>query len=250
MFDVYIEKISDYIEMMRNRGNPIRGFNSPSSINNAEPIRIGSQANPGVILREDTFVELGSPEAGSSAFMLWTSKPSLVKDGKITLIGHDIQESSEQSLPFGQVIMVGGTALDNQEQEKLQQSQFIGDQIEGYMVRSLSQNLWSRVSKEAAGKGFDFATLGRALMAIYKTNNPKIESMEIVFVTSGKDDVSLLNDIAVQVQKIGKELVKDNWKIRGYDLDCALDCSSCVEKLVCDDIREVLREKKKNDALS
>jgi CO dehydrogenase/acetyl-CoA synthase beta subunit len=179
--------------------------------------------------------------------MLRTDNPSLVRDGRITLIGPDVDESSGKSLPFGQVVMMGGVELSDKEHEALQHLTFIGDQIEGYMVRSLSRNLWSRVSNDAAQKGFCFETLGKALMAIYKSNNLKIQAMETIFVTSSKEDVGLLDHIAAQVQKIDKEIVKQNWKIRGYDIDCAFDCSSCTDKPVCDDIREVLRAKKKSD---
>jgi CO dehydrogenase/acetyl-CoA synthase beta subunit len=109
------------------------------------------------------------------------------------------------------------------------------------MVRSLSQNLWSRVSKDAADEGFGFETLGRALLVIFKSSNARIETMEIIFVTSSKEDIKLLDNIAAQVHKIGREIVKENWKIRGYDIDCDLDCSSCADKAVCDDIRKVLQ---------
>lgn len=250
MFDVYIQKMAEYIEGMRAKGRQIRVFNSHASaikLKAGLPIRVGPQANPGVILREDTLVELGNPEVGSCAFILRTDNPSLIRDGKITLIGPGIEESAGESLPFGQVLMVGGRELDDREHEALQHIQFIGDQIEGYMVRSLSQNLWSRVSKDAARKGFCFEALGRALMAIYKSNNLKIETMEIIFVTSSKDDVKLLDNIAAQVHKISREIVKENWKIRGYDIDCIFDCSSCVDKAVCDDIRKVLKASNKNE---
>jgi len=93
-------------------------------------------------------------------------------------------------------------------------------------------------------KGFSLETLGRALMALYKSGNSKIESMEAIFVTSGKEDIKKLDEIAMQVQKITKELVKQTWKIRGVDIDCVSDCSTCSDKPVCDDIKEVLNIKK------
>lgn len=242
--------LADYVQQMQTTGRQLRVFNLPTTVGRLKeglPIRIGSQAGQGIVLRGDTFVELGNPEVGSCAFFLRTDNPALIKDGMITLIGPDIQESFGQSLAFGQVVIMGGVELSNKEHEALQQLQYVGDQIEGYMVRNLSRNLWSRVGKDAVRKGFSFQILGRALMALYKVSNPKIEAMEIIFVTSGKDDVGGLDRIAVQVQKIDKEIVKENWKIRGYDLDCALDCSSCSEQEVCDEIREVLHLKKSRE---
>ena len=96
-------------------------------------------------------------------------------------------------------------------------------------------------SAAAAAKGFDFTTLGQALMALYRQNCPDIEALEIVFVTVNAAAVRELGGIAAQIQKITREMVKENWAIKGYDIDCANDCSSCGDKIVCDDIREVLK---------
>ena len=162
VFDVYIQKVAEYVEAMRARGREIRTFQAPlPSVRHGKrlPIRVGPGANPGIILRDDTSVELGNPEAGSSAFLLLTDSPSLLNDGRITLIGPDIKESAGKSLPFGQVLMVGGTSLADKDHEALQHDQIIGDQIEGYMARSMTRNIWSRVSKEVAGELDDGAVL-------------------------------------------------------------------------------------------
>ena len=172
--------------------------------------------------------------------MLWTDAPSLLADGRITLIGPDIPEAPNASLPFGQIVMVGGTGLGAEEHLSHGQAQVVADQIEGYMVRSASNNLWSRVSKEVAARGFCFETLGRALMMLFKSSLAKIEAMEVVFVTSAKADVLRLNEIAAPVREIEREMVKEHWKARGYDLDCDLHCGSCNDKSVCDDIQKML----------
>ena len=108
------------------------------------------------------------------------------------------------------------------------------------MVRSSSLNLWSRVSKEAAAKGLDFESLGRALMSLVKAEAPKLSAVELVFITTSKQDVKRLDPIARDVKALGSDMVKETWKARGYDLDCDLDCSSCKDRAVCDEIREVI----------
>lgn len=202
------------------------------------------EAGSGIILRGDTYVELGNPEIGSSSFMLFTDKTGIIKDGCITVIGPDIKESCGMSVPFGQVLMIGGKDLDDSDHEELENAGFIGDSIEGYMVRSFTQSIWSRVGKDSAEKDFSFEALGRGLMALYKSDNAGIQLMEAIFVTSGRDGIKLLDGIAVQVHKITKELVGQTWKIRGVDIDCTSDCSMCSNRPVCDDIKEVLKEKK------
>jgi hypothetical protein len=80
---------------------------------------------------------------------------------------------------------------------------------------------------------------------------PEVERMEVVFITSSKEDVKQLEEIAAQVRKIGKDIVRENWLARGYDiLECTFgwDCGSCPDKTVCDDIKEVIKVRKKNAA--
>jgi CO dehydrogenase/acetyl-CoA synthase beta subunit len=248
VFDEYIEKVSRYIEEMPGRGARVLEFDrpgSPEKLREGLPIEVGPNANPGIILRGDTFLELGNPKAGSCASLLWTDRPALIRDGRISLVGPDIPESPEASLPFGQILMAGGEGLDQEDHEKLQQAQHVADQIEGYMVRSASQSLWSRVSVDAAARGFDFETLGRALMSLVKTGAPAVSAVEVLFVTTSREDVERLDGIVSEVKEVGRNILKENWKARGYDLDCDFDCASCKDQEICDDIRDVIVARRK-----
>jgi CO dehydrogenase/acetyl-CoA synthase beta subunit len=253
LFDAYIQKLADYQQELRVKGRQVREIDCPNDISElleGLPVRVGPQASSGIILRGDTAAELGNPDSGSAALLLWTDNPSLIRDGKITLVGSDISESEGSSLPFGQVLMVGGEGLSEKEHERLESSQYVADKIEGYMIKSTPRHMWCRVSKEALGKGFRFETLGRALMAIFKSEVPKVQSVEAMFVTSGKDDLEPLDSIGEQIQQISQNITKDAWKAKGYDLDeieCTLgwDCRSCDYRPVCDDIRKVVKVRKK-----
>lgn len=249
-FDSYIENVGRQVEELRTRGRPVKEFTCPASVAEltaALPIRVGPGANPRIILRSETHVELGSPDKGSCGLVLWTDNPRLVRDGRITVIGPDIPECRGTSLPFGQVLLVGGSKLGIEDHQSVGLVQYVADQIEGYMIKSSARNLWGRVSKQVAAKGFCFEFLGRALMAICKTSLPNVEAVEVVFVTSSKEDVLALNKIAQEANEIGGRLVKEHWKAQGYDLDCDLNCSSCSEKQVCDDIRKVLAARARNE---
>jgi CO dehydrogenase/acetyl-CoA synthase beta subunit len=245
-FDVYVKKIAEYVEGMRRKRRQTREMNYPAGDTNlieGLPVRVGSGAQASVILKEDTCVELGNPSTASCAFLLWTENLSLVRDGRITLIGPDIHESTGKSLPFGQVLIMGGTGLKEEHQTTLEWGQYISDRIEGYMIRSVPQRMWSRVSKEAAGKGFCFETLGRALVGIFKSELPMVEAMEILFVTSSKEDVEELGSIAIQVEKIAREIKRERFFIAddgAYVCTTGLDCSVCPDKAVCDSIREMI----------
>ncbi len=251
VFDAYIKKVNAYVEGMRAGGREVREFDrpgEPSALLAGLQVKVGPNSGSGIVLRGDTFAEMGSPEAGSCAFPLWTNDLRLVRDGRITLIGSDIPESGGAGLPFGQVLIAGGDEISEKEHSALDENQYASDRIEGYMTKSTPGRMWCRVSKDAAAKGFDFETLGRALMAIFKSEVPRVQAMEVVFVTSSKADVQSLCDIGEQVRKISKDIVRETWLARGYDvLECTLswDCATCSDKSVCDEIRGVLQVRKK-----
>jgi len=250
IYDAYLNRIAAYVSDLRQKGRLIREIECPPEVSrllDGLPAKVGPGANPGIILRGDTFVEMGNPDAGSSAFLFWTNNPPLVRDGRITLIGPDIPESPGASLPFGQVLIMAGAGLSEKDHQKLEHTQFVADQIEGYMIRSTSQLIWSRVSREAAEKGFRFETLGRALMALFKTDVPAVESVEVLFVTTSREDLEPLEDIGAQVRKIYKSILAADWKARGFDAYvCSYggDCKTCPDQPVCDEIKEVVKVRK------
>jgi hypothetical protein len=62
-FDEYIGKVTDFVELMRRDGSPSKEFHCPGSadeIRKGLPVMVGPGANPGIILRGDTFMELGT----------------------------------------------------------------------------------------------------------------------------------------------------------------------------------------------
>jgi CO dehydrogenase/acetyl-CoA synthase beta subunit len=241
-FDGHFVRVAGCSEELQRSGRQTRRMTLPNGeadLRHGLPVNIGPGAQRGIILRGDTFVELGSPEAGSCGFALWTDNTSAVRDGCVTLIGPDIPEAPGGSLPFAQVLLVAGTQLGRDQHAAIGQAQYVADQIEGYMLRSSSRQLWARVSKDAVARGFCFETLGRALTAIFKSTLPAVQAMEIVFVTSAKEDLTALQKIADDVGEIGGEIVREQWKAKGYDLDCDLHCGSCGEKDVCEDIRKI-----------
>jgi CO dehydrogenase/acetyl-CoA synthase beta subunit len=247
-FDRYIMEVLGFSESMQRRGCAGTRFDcpgSPEAMRESLPIAIGSGANPGIILRGDAFLELGNPTAGSCSVLLWTDEPSLIRDGRITLFGPDIPESAGASLPFGQVLLLAGEGLLPKDHERLQQVPIVGDQIEGYMVRSAAENVWSRVSKGVAARGFDFEMLGKSLLSLTKSGAEGITAMEILFVTSSKDDVNELASVASGSKSVGSEILKETWKARGYDVDCDFDCASCSDADVCNDIRDVIANMRK-----
>jgi len=114
------------------------------------------------------------------------------------------------------------------------------------MLKSTSDYLWARINKDVAARGFNFEILGKALISLIKSRTPGISAVEILFVTSSKEDVKELASVASEVKGLGSDILKEAWKERGFDVDCDFDCASCHDEPVCDDIREVIVEVRKN----
>jgi hypothetical protein len=85
-------------------------------------------------------------------------------------------------------------------------------------------------------------------MAIFKSEVPEVEAMEILFVTSSREDLGPLDDIGAQVKKLYKSILAADWKARGFDAYvCSYggDCKVCPDQPVCDEIKEVVKVRKK-----
>lgn len=245
-FDPFIEELWVSVDVL-SRSHARREFHWPGSADASIEglcVKVGPGSNPGIILRGETFVEVGNPIAGSVGLTMWTDDPALVTDGRVTLVGPDIPESESESLAFAQVLVVGGETLSAADQGVLQQCQHVGDEVEGYMLRSTADSVWGRVSRDAAAAGFDFETLGRAYLHLLKAALPRASVAEVLFVTAGKAEAKSFNGLAERSRATGTEMVTEVWREQGYDVDCSLDCSVCESKPVCDDIREVLAGRK------
>lgn len=245
IFDPYINSVNHYIEELRKNDRQERvlfSLSDTEAIRSLLTVNTEQRSGSSIVLKTDTFLELGSPAAGSCAITLYTDKPGLLKDGRITLLGPDVKESPSKVLPFGQVIMAGGEHLTHEDYELLLQYQNISYLIKGYMIRSTTENIWCRISLEAAQKGFSFEVLGTVLIRHIKSVLPKVESVEVLFVTSTREDIVELNNIGQPVREIARNIKEKIWKDRGVDIfECKPGghCGSCADKSVCDNIRKI-----------
>ncbi len=251
VYEIHLAKVRKYIAEKRKQGRRVREIQSDTTdekLIQGLPVHVGVQERLSLVLKEDTFVELGNPSIAASAFVIWSDDPACIQDGRITIIGKDIQESDGQSLPFGQVIIVGGTELKEEHFFDLERTQYTSDQIEGYMLRSVPRRVWSRVSNHAADRGFSFETLGRALMVIFRRKHPLIEATEVVFVTSSKEDVNQLDDIGASVRNFSGGLKKLQRQEDGTYECSEYTCATCNEQEICDSIRAWLKLRRKKVA--
>jgi len=250
-FDEQVTDVARFIKGLGESGRPVKDLSPESGETDsaaAPPFRVGTGAGSGLVLRSDTFAELGSPAEGSCAFVRYPNDPSLVRDGRVRLVGPDIPETGSKTVPFGQVILAAGKDLDERDYRLLAESQYVGDRVEGFMVKSAPGCLWCRVSKDAAARGFDFRFLGSALIRLVKEQVPAAEAVEVVFVTSGREDLLRMREIESRASVVARGIKARAWKEKGIDFDsCPLGghCGACKDKEVCDEVIKMMRGRKR-----
>jgi CO dehydrogenase/acetyl-CoA synthase beta subunit len=190
-------------------------------------------------------LELGHPSAGSCAAVLATCETSLVEGGRITLVGPDVGETSEQRLCFAQITISHCEGSPEETCPTMDRILHASAQIEGYMLRSVPNMIWARVSKEALRSGFSLRDLGSTLIGSLNSKCPGVIGSDIFFVTSGREDIDELNSIVNPARdKLRKIQTFGRNEDGSYECDTSLDCTECPEKPVCDTIRDVIKIRK------
>jgi acetyl-CoA decarbonylase/synthase complex subunit beta len=187
-----------------------------------------------VILSEDTGMELGNPKTSSRSLLLWDTE-GRIEDGRITLVGPDFPEAGSSSLPFAQVVLVGGNFKDEYDCYRDLRDAIYNIRLRGFMTRVLPgrQSIWCRISKEAMASRFSAQILGSALIQAIKGLD-FVDRAEVLLVTSSREEVEELAAPADMVLDIVEALAKM------YE-EMNFDCESCEYVEVCDSVSELRR---------
>lgn len=195
-------------------------------------------AGSSLVLEEDTATELGNPKTASLSIMLW-SEAHAIEDGLISLVGPDVGEVKERSLPYAQVLMVRGLFEDEYESYQELRDAVYDTRLSGFMVRTRPsrQTLWCRVGREAVEQGFSLRYLGAAFVKRLK-EVPSASGAEVLFVTSSADDVERLAGAAADARRIIEAMMKM------YE-EKSFDCETCEYRDVCDEVMELKKMREK-----
>jgi CO dehydrogenase/acetyl-CoA synthase beta subunit len=233
LFDQPLSDIRTYMDSRRGDGNA-KEFPFTTVLPRADSTQ--------VILSEDTGLELGNPGSASLSLLLWDAADGVV-DGRITLVGPDFTEAASSSLPFAQVVMVGGEFSDEYDCYRDLRDATYNLKLRGFMTRVFPgrQSIWCRVSKEAIAGGFKAQILGSALIQALKRLD-FVNSVEVLLVTSSKQEVEGLSSPAEKVMDIVEALIKM------YE-EMNFDCDECEYVDVCDEVVELrqIRERLKSE---
>lgn len=257
LFDDAILEIKAWFEAKTKNGQSRRFFLPPGI---TLPILSDDQSgrrNGRIVLKEDTQVELGHPSQGSCSATLATHRSDLVSDRCIHLVGPEIFETQEPVLPFAQIIIAALKSpheieAPSQATLEIENTASTMDRIahryaqtDGYMIRSVPNLIWARVSKEACRSGFSLKRLGERLITAIKQQCDPVAACEIFFVTGSKNDVNELDDLVEQARIKQRKLETYTVGSDGaFECTRELDCNSCSEQVVCDTIRDVIRIRK------
>jgi len=188
--------------------------------------------NRNIVLAGQVGVELGSPEMDSISSLIWTQDDSLVDNGRITLIGPDLDTCRHMSIPFGCIVLARVQGMNEENAyERYREMEHLkyGLDLKGYMLRAVSgyQKLWCRISVDALDSGFSLDTLGASLMRLFYSL-PYVISVEILFITSSRTHITALNDMTINVSRIMQAMNK-------MATELSFDCSECEYQDVCND---------------
>jgi len=248
LFDPYFALMRDYEDDLRIKGRIVRSWSADQS-RPAEDDE--TQTKSTLILKEDTAVELGGPATAGTTFLLWTNDVSLVSDGRVSLIGPDITETTEPVIPFGQVMLVAGSSLNKELQPRLERDLRDAEGVPGYAVRSTGGRIWSRVSQQARDNGFSLRRLGSTVLSQLRRKQAAVTAAEILFVTSSVEDVQSLERMGAQVRKLAHDLRRERLKQVSEDVyECrsGVSCDVCADNEVCTDIRQIVAIRKSSTA--
>jgi len=199
-----------------------------------------------IVLSEDTAVELGHPSAGSLSMVLMTNRATNIKDNRITVVGPEVREMDDKTrYPFAQVILLAVNCGTHPDPFKIDNLQFLTNRLPGYMVRSVPGKLWSRISRKGLETGIDLSVIGSAVINAYKHEFENVKAVEVIYVTSSKDDIAELEKVKIEADILSGRHKKLVLGIDG-ELECTgLDCDTCEEKPVCDSLRDIVIKRRK-----
>jgi len=164
------------------------------------PINHGPAFEGETIRKAETYLEMGGGK--TPAFeMVRMVEADEIEDGKIEVIGPDIDDISEgDRLPFGLVIDIYGRKMQDDFEGVLERRvHYFINYGEGLWHVAQRDLAWLRVSKEAIAKGFKLKHYGELLIAKYKSEFPAI--VDRVQVTIYTDQAKVDEMIQVAREK-------------------------------------------------
>jgi acetyl-CoA decarbonylase/synthase complex subunit beta len=188
------------------------------------PVDVGMIYEGERIRKNAMYVEFGGPKSvGAELFRV--AGDDAVKDGKVTVVGPDVQDLKEgESRPLGVFIRAAGKKLEEDLEGVFERRMhYYFNYIQGFMHLNSRDTIWCRINKDAVKAGVTFEHLGQAIMDLFKKEYDVIEKMDITFYTDKKG----LEKFLAQAKAVYE---KRDARLRGMkdeDVDVFYGCVLC-----------------------
>jgi hypothetical protein len=253
LFEEFLNNLRNAINTESQKGKSLiiyKKKDNPPSLFKKLNIKVELNKHKEIILQEETKLELGGINKNSFSLIYPFSDENFIKhlkNGRITLIGLELNDITKSPIDFGMLILIGVNNTNEKDWDSLRQFNFISNSIEGFSIRTIPRKFCCRVRK-SIHKRFTFEFLGNAIFYIYKQQfKDLIQSMEIFFVNNYTDVIDGFISITSKINAyINEKWLKkvDAWKKR---IDCEYDwgCEICPYQEECYEIKQVLIEREK-----
>lgn len=187
------------------------------------PITIGPAFEGETIRKADAYVEFGGGRTTAFELVKMVG-PEDIEDGKITVIGPEIDDVEEGSkLPLGIYIKIYGRKMQEDFESVLERRvHYFVNYGEGLWHVAQRDLCWVRISKDAHAKGFKIKHFGEILIAKYKSEFPAIVDRVEVIIYTDKDKVD------EKIKEARASYAKRDERMRGLTDESVEEFYSCL----------------------
>ncbi|HAJ95319.1 MAG TPA: CO dehydrogenase/CO-methylating acetyl-CoA synthase complex subunit beta, partial [Actinobacteria bacterium] len=189
------------------------------------PLAFGAAFEGERVRKEDTFVEFGGNKSEAVEY-LRSADSSEVEDGKIEVIGPDIDDIKEGDvLPLGIEAIVSGRKMqDDFEPVMERQFHYFINYATGIFHMGQRDIIWVRFSKDAVKSGFKIKHIGTILHAKMHSDFGNIMDKIQIKIYTNAGDVAALKEKAKRVFRIRDERLRT---LTDESVDTFYSCTLC-----------------------
>ena len=189
------------------------------------PLAFGAAFEGERVRKEDTFVEFGGNKSEAVEF-LRSADSSEVEDGKIEVIGPDIDDIKEGDvLPIGIEAIVSGRKMqDDFEPVMERQFHYFINYATGIFHMGQRDIIWVRFSKDAVKNGFKIKHIGTILHAKMHSDFGNIMDKIQIKIYTGPEDVAALKERAKGIFRTRDERLRT---LTDESVDTFYSCTLC-----------------------
>jgi len=171
---------------------------------------------------------------------------------KIISIGKDLYELKFGQYNFGLIIFIeldleNNSINDSQLLNDLKKTLYLTHEIEGFGISKFKDNFLFKISNENYIKKMSFYDLGIAISSIFLCRfYDLIKNFEIYFIAGLKEKLNQLKNFETYINEKLRISIKNKSSYKKFREDCEFgwECKTCEYKLVCNEIREIIKIRK------